>query len=85
MSSDIVRGEGRGLGLGIADLTVRDEAGFDEGLEAVANAENETVTFRDEFHHRVADDGVTQDGGDEFAGAIGFVTGAEAAWDEQDL
>ena len=44
VAGDVVVDEGGGFGIRIDDATVSSEAGFDEGLEAVADAEDEAVT-----------------------------------------
>ena len=51
--------EGRGAGLWITDFAVGDEAGFDEGLEAVADSEDEAIAIFEEVHHSVGDLWVT--------------------------
>ena len=67
------------------DPPVGQEAGFDEGLEAVADTEKEAAAVFEEVGDGVRDPGVAEDGGDEFGGAVGFVSRGEAAGDEQDL
>ena len=62
-----------------------EQAGFDEGLEAVADAEDEAVAVFLEIGDRVAHARVAENGRDEFRGSIGFVAGREAAGDEEDL
>lgn len=62
-----------------------EEAGFDEGLEAVADAEDEALAVLVEVGDGIGDLGVAQDGGDEFGGAIGFVAGAEATGEHENL
>ena len=85
VAGDAVVEQRRGGSIDVTDLTIRDEAGLDERLEAVADAEREAVAVLEQLHDSVADDGRLDDGGDELAGTIRFVTGGEAAWDHEDL
>ena len=85
MAADVVVGERRLAGSGFADFSVGDEAGFDEGLEAIADSEDEAIAVLEKVHDGVGDAGTTQDGGDEFSGACGFVSGAESTRDGDDL
>lgn len=85
VAADVVVDQGRGTGGGLADLAVGDEAGLDQGLEAVADAEHEAVAVLQQVHDGIGHPRVADDGGDEFRGAVGLVAGAEAAGEHQDL
>ena len=85
VAADFVVDEGRRVGAGLTDLAVGDEAGFDECLEAVADAEDEAVTFFEQVHDGIRHARAADDGGDEFGGAVGFVAGAEATGEHEDL
>jgi hypothetical protein len=74
-----------GRSVGLTDFPVGDEAGFDEGLEAVADAEDEAVAVLEQVHDGIGHARAADDGGDEFGGAVGFVAGAEAAGEHEDL
>ena len=65
MAADVVECEGRLTCGGFPDLSVWDEACFDEGLEAIADPENESIAVVDEVHDRVCNLWVTENGGDE--------------------
>ena len=80
--ADLAVGEPRGVGVGDAGGDVggdvardgvvgeghlfAEEAGFDEGLEAVANAEDESLACLGEVGDGFGDLGIAEDGGDEF-------------------
>ena len=85
VAGDAVMEQRRSRSVDVADLTIRDEAGLDEGLEAVADAERETVARLEQLHDGVTDDGGLDDGGDELARAVRFVTRGEATGDHEDL
>ena len=85
VTSDVIVGEGRSTGLWIANFAVGNEPGFDECLEAVADAEDETVAVLEEVHDRIGNARAAQDGGDEFPGTGGFVSGGEATGKHEDL
>ena len=85
MASNGVVNQGRRIGGRSADFAVGNEAGFDEGLEAVADAENQAIPVLKEIHDGVGHTRAADNGGDEFRGAIGFVASAEAAGKHQDL
>lgn len=85
MAADVIIGEGRRAVLGLADFAVGDEAGFDEGLEAVTDSEDEAVAIFEEIHHGIGDARRAEDGGDKFSGAGGFITSAEASRDGENL
>ena len=61
------------------------EAGFDKRLEAVADAEDESIAILEKVGNCVGNPRVPQNGRDEFCGTIRFVAGREAAGDEEDL
>ena len=67
VAADVVVGECRCAGLGVTDFAVGNESGFDEGLKAIADAENEAVAVLEKVHHSVGHDGAPENGGDEFA------------------
>ena len=85
VTRNVVVNECRGFHICGDDFAVSGKSGFDQGLEAVANAENESVAVFEEIGNRIGDAGIAQDGCNEFRRTIGFVTGGEAAWDEKDL
>lgn len=85
MAVDVVEGEGRGVGAWCLDFAVGEEAGFDECLESVADSKDEAVARVDELVDGVLDARVAEDGGDKFAGAIGFIAGGEAPGKHEDL
>ena len=85
VTGDAIVEERRSRSVDVTDLTIRDEAGLDEGLEAIADAEREAVAVLEQLHDGITHDGGLDDGGDELAGAIRFVTGGEAAGDHEDL
>ena len=85
MTADRVVDEGGRVGRGLADFAVGDEAGFDQCLEAVADAEDESVAMMDQVHDCFGDFRAADDGSDEFCRAIGFVAGAESAGEHEDL
>ena len=85
VSGDAVVEERRGGGVDVTDLTIRDEAGLDEGLEAVADAEREAVAVLEQLHDGITHNGRLDDRCDELAGTIGLVAGGEAAGDHEDL
>ena len=85
MAADPVEGQcGAGL-VHVHDLTEGDKAQFNEGLEAVADAQHQAVPVFEQVVDRVFDPRVAEEGGDELAGAIGFVAAGEAAGDGDDL
>ena len=69
----------------VANFSEGYEAEFDECLKAVADTEREAVAVFQQIHRGVAHGGVTKSGGDEFAGAVGFVARAETAGNHENL
>ena len=57
----------------------RAQAELDDRLKAVADAERETVAFVPRSFNRFFEKRVAEEGGDELAGAVRLVAGAEAA------
>ena len=55
------------------DLAVGDEAELVEGLEAVADADGEAITFLEELLDGFRDARIAERGGDELSGAVGLV------------
>ena len=83
--ADGVVDECRGVGAGFADFAIGHQAGFDEGLEAVADAEDEAVAVDEQVHDGVRHARAADDGCDKLGGAVRFVAGAESAGEHQDL
>ena len=85
MTSDVIVGEGRSAGLWIANFAVGNEPCFDECLKTVADAEDEAVAVFKEIHHGIGNARATQNGGDEFPGTGGFVSGGETTGEHENL
>ena len=68
-----------------ADIAVGHQTQLDEGLEAVADAQHQSVPVFQQLHGGVGHLGVAEEGGDELGGAVGLVAAGEAAGDEDDL
>lgn len=85
VAGDVVVDEGGGVCGGFDDFAVGGEAGFDECLEAVADAEDEAVAVFQEVGNGIRNPRVAEDGGDEFRGAVWLVSGGEATRDEKDV
>ena len=80
-----VEGQRGGVGGLRTYLAVGHQAQLDQRLEAVADAQHQAVALVEEFHHGVGNLRVAEDAGDELGAAFGFVAGAEAAGNHDDL
>ena len=85
MATDGIESERRRRFRERLEFAVRDEAELDERLETVANAEDEAVSIRQKIAERVFQERMAEEGGDEFAAAVRFVAGREAAGEHDDL
>ena len=84
MASDAVADKGGRIGAGYAGGALDKPAAFDEGLKAVADAQDKAVALQESVEG-IGDFRMTQDGGDVFAGAVGFIAGGEASGDAEYL
>lgn len=85
MAADVVEGQRGGAWLWVTDFAVGDEAGFNECLESVADTEHESIAVMNEIMDGIADAWATEDGGDEFTGAIRLIASGESTWQHEDL
>ena len=85
VASDGVEGQRGCVGSLRTNLAVGHKAEFDEGLEAVADAEHQAVALLQEFHHGIGNVRIAEDAGDELGAAFGLVACREAAGNHNDL
>lgn len=84
MAVNVVAEEGRRVLGDLTQTAVREKAGLHEGLEAVADAEDEAATV-EKVMDGLRDLGIVQNIGDKLAASIRLVTGREAAAEGEDL
>ena len=80
-----VVGQGGTIGVGVQDLTIGQETQLDEGLEAVANTQHQTVPLLQQRRDLFLNGGIAEKGGDEFGGAVRLIPAGEAAGEENHL
>ena len=85
VATDGVEGQRGGVGGLRTNLAVGYEAELDQSLEAVADAQHESVALGEELHNGLGDARVAEDAGDELGGAFGFVTRRETAGNHDNL
>lgn len=56
MTPDIIESQGRSIRLRVPDLSIRYEAGLNQGLEAVTDPQRQAIPFGEKFHDGVPDD-----------------------------
>lgn len=83
VASDGVEGKGRRMA-GEFEFT-GNKAQFDEGLEAVADAQGQTVSFVEKLIHGFLQHFVAENCRNEFAAAVRLVAGGETAGEHDDL
>ena len=81
---DVVAEEGGRCFGHLAQAAVRQQAGFHEGLETVADAQDEAAAIQQGVY-LFGNLGIVEHVGNELAAAIGFVTGRETARQRQDV
>ena len=85
MAADGVERQRRAFGGHRHDVAVRHQAQLDERLEAVADAEHQTIAVLQQVAHGLGDGRRAEERGDELGGAVRLVAAGEAARDHDDL
>ena len=85
MARDLIEGKSRAVLIGIYDLSEFNEAQLDESLETIADTGHETVSGLQKFGNSFLDLGIPEEGCDELARSVRFVSSGEAAGDKDHL
>ncbi len=85
MTADGVERQCRALGGHRHDVAVWHQAELDQRLEAVADAEHQTITVVQQVAHGLSHGRGPEERGDELGGAVRLVAAGEAAGDHDDL
>ena len=79
VAADGVEGQGGVISRDGADIAVRHQTQFDQGLEAVADAQHQAVALLQQTAHCLGDRRAAEEGGDELGAAVRLVAAGEAA------
>ena len=85
MASDFIQSQCWASGIGIYNLAEWNKSQFDQGLESVADAAHEAAAVIHQIRYSILDRRIAEEGGNELAGAVRFVTAGEAARNEDHL
>ena len=85
VTADRVEGERGAVDVHGADVAEGHQAQLDEGLETVADAQDEAVAVLQQVAHRFSHFGGAEEGRDELGGAVGLVAARKAARNHEDL
>ena len=85
MACDLVEGKGRALRVSIHDLAEFKESQLDQSMEAVADTRHEAILFFQKFCNCILDFRVPEEGCDELAGTVRFISAGETAGYEDHL
>ena len=85
MAANGVVRQSRAVSLQRLYMAIRQEAQFNQSLEAVADAESQAIALIEQRFQSFRQDGVAEQGGNELARAFRFVTGTETAGEHDDL
>ena len=85
MAADGIVGQSRGLLVLADDLSVRNKAQLDQGLESVADSKGKTVSVVQKVGDSLLDHGVAESGRKELGAAVRFVARGESARKHDDL
>ena len=85
MAADGVERQRGRIGRGVDDVTVGHQTELDQGLEAVADAQHQTIAGLEQVADGLGDLGGAEERRDELGGAVGLVAAREAAGDHDDL
>ena len=85
VAADGVEGQGRVIGRDGADIAVGHQTQLDQGLEAVADAQHQTVAVLQQVADRLGDRRAAEEGGDELGAAVRLVAAGETAGQHHDL
>ena len=85
VAADGVKGQRGRIGRGVDDVTIGHQTELDQSLEAVADAQHQTVAGLEQVADCLGDLGSAEERRDELGGAVGLVAAREAAGDHDDL
>ena len=85
VAADGVEGQGRVAGRDGADVAVSGQTQLDEGLEAVADTQHQTIPVLQQVADCLSDRRIAEEGGDELCAAVRLVAAGEAAGQHDDL
>ena len=85
MSADGIEGQSRAVRIHVHDLSIRHKTKLHQCLEAIADAAHQSFPFIEKLRDFFADLRIAEEGGDELAGSIRFITAGETTRQGNDL